>query len=179
MPTHIHPCVCLRCVCVYLLILSYLSEQQPRKSVQVSHVRVVAEDAIDPLLLVGEDVVQLLLQLRRLSRRPLGWGRGRRRGGTARRMPFGGPGVGPVRGGVGHQGCGGPCSRVRSLDINRLLLLRGRPEVRGSQRGRRAWSPPDRKRHSVRGSNGGQKPRERFSTLKSTHQMSLRRKTSR
>lgn len=46
---------------VYLLIV--LSEQQPRKGVQVSHVRVVAEDAVDPLLLVGEDVVQFSLQL--------------------------------------------------------------------------------------------------------------------
>lgn len=60
---------------VYLLVVlteSSLSEQQPRKGVQVSHVRVVAEDAVDPLLLVGEDVVQFSLQLRRLPRRPLG-----------------------------------------------------------------------------------------------------------
>lgn len=50
------------------------SQQQPRQGVQVSHVRVVVEDAVDPLLLVGEDVVQLPLQLRRLPRRPLGRG---------------------------------------------------------------------------------------------------------
>lgn len=42
---------------------SYLSEQQPRQGVQVSHVRVVAEDAVDPLLLVREYVVQLPFQL--------------------------------------------------------------------------------------------------------------------
>lgn len=42
---------------------SSLSQQQPRQGVQVSHVWVVAENAVDPLLLVGEDVVQLSLQL--------------------------------------------------------------------------------------------------------------------
>lgn len=40
-----------------------LSQQQPRQGVQVSHVRVVVEDAVDPLLLVGKDVVQLSFQL--------------------------------------------------------------------------------------------------------------------
>lgn len=45
-----------------------LSQQQPRQGVQVSHVRVVAEDAVDPLLLVGEDVVQLSFQLGCLPR---------------------------------------------------------------------------------------------------------------
>lgn len=42
---------------------SYLSQQQPRQGVQVSHVGVVVKDAVDPLLLVGEDVVQLSLKL--------------------------------------------------------------------------------------------------------------------
>lgn len=39
------------------------SQQQPRQSVQVSHVRVVTEDAVDPLFLVREDVVELPFQL--------------------------------------------------------------------------------------------------------------------
>lgn len=132
------------CVCA-----SHSSQQQPRQGVQVSHVRVVAEDAVDPLLLVGEDVVQLSLQLRRLPRRALGRGRGRGGRGTAGRVPLGRAGVGPVRGGVGHQGGRGtgrggrgPRGRVQGLDVN--LLLGRRPEVRGSQRGRGEWSPPDR-----------------------------------
>lgn len=100
-----------------------LSQQQPRQGVQVSHIRVVAEDAVDSLLLVGEDVVQLPLQLRRLPRRPLGRGGGRRRGGAAGLVPLRGTGVWPVGGGVGHQGGGGPRSRVKGLDVNWLLLL--------------------------------------------------------
>lgn len=79
--------------------------------------------------------------------------------GVAGQVPFGGTGVGPVHsGGVGRQGGrgprrggggprsgdGGPRSGVEGLDVKRLLLLGGRPEVRGSQRGRDDWSPPDR-----------------------------------
>lgn len=44
-------------------VLERSAQQQPRECVQVSHVRVVTKDAIDPLLLVGEDVVQLPLEL--------------------------------------------------------------------------------------------------------------------
>lgn len=66
--THIfiflHVCVCTVCVSADSHCgASYLSEQQPRQGVQVSHVRVVAEDAVDPLLLVREYVVQLPFQL--------------------------------------------------------------------------------------------------------------------
>lgn len=110
------------------------SQQQPRQGVQVSHVRVVAEDAVDPLLLVGEDVVQLPLQLRRLRRRPLGRGRGRGGRGAAGREPFGAAGVGPLRGGAGRRGGrrpvgggGGPGGGVERRAANRLLG--GRPEV--------------------------------------------------
>lgn len=36
---------------------SYLSQQQPGQGVQVSHIWVVIEDAVDALLLVREDVI--------------------------------------------------------------------------------------------------------------------------
>lgn len=53
----------LACVILISERVINLSQQQPRQGVQVSHIRVVAEDAVDSLLLVGEDVVQLPLQL--------------------------------------------------------------------------------------------------------------------
>lgn len=149
----------LVCECIYILCLSAdsygtassLSQQQPRQGVQVSHVRVVAENAVDPLLLVGEDVVQLSLQLRCLPRWSLGWWRGGRGGWVARRVPFRGARVGPVRRGVGHQGRrrpghggGGPRGWVERLHVDWQLLLRGWPEVWGSQRGRSDYSSPDR-----------------------------------
>lgn len=66
-------------------------------------------------------------------------------------VPLGGTGVGPVPCGVGHQGVGrpghgggGPRGRVERLDVDRLLLLSGRPEVWGSQRGRGDYNSPDR-----------------------------------
>lgn len=54
----------------YILVFLYTvcvccpsSQQQSRQGIQVSHVRVVTEDPVDPLLLVREDIIQLPLQL--------------------------------------------------------------------------------------------------------------------
>lgn len=55
-----------------------LTQQQPGQGVQVSHVRVVTEDAVDALLVVREDVIQFSFKLGCLPWRPLG-GRGQGR----------------------------------------------------------------------------------------------------
>lgn len=133
-------------VCNESLFFSSLSKQQTRQGVQVSHVGVVTEDAVDALLLIGEDVVQLPLQLRRLPRWPLGWGGGRRGGWTAGRVPFRGTRGRPVHRGVWCEWGGGPRSRVKGLDVNGLLLGRG-PEVRGPQRRGGGLSPPEGKKN--------------------------------
>lgn len=119
-------------------------EKEPRQGVEVSHVRVVVEDAVDSLLLIRKDVVQLPLQLRRLPSRALGRGRGRRGGGgrAAGRVPLGGARVRPVwvfaalgrcggrRGGPGR---GGGARGGRQY-VDRLLV-RGGPHIWGSQEG--------------------------------------------
>lgn len=119
-------------------VLTRSAQQQPGQGVQVSHVRVVGEDAVYPLLLVGEDVVELPLQLRRLRRRALGGGRGRGGRGAARGVPLV---PGHPRGGRPRGGGGGLRRRVQGRDAHRLLL-RGRGDVRGTQGGRGGRKPP-------------------------------------
>lgn len=49
-----------------MLVSSLSAQKEARQRIKVTHVRVVAEDAVNVGLLIREDVVQLPLELRRL-----------------------------------------------------------------------------------------------------------------